>query len=137
MLTMCCAMLCRSVPCFIMLQGLGKTLQSITFLAHLKWVMNVPGPHLVVVPLSVMSSWMTELARWCPELRAVKLHTADTEERKRLKKEVGYSLAGHDCAYMCLGGGDCAVEGRGACGVEAVGQGVCVRIYGGGRGGGM
>lgn len=46
-----------------MLQGLGKTLQSITFLAHLKWVMNVPGPHLVVVPLSVMSSWMTELAR--------------------------------------------------------------------------
>lgn len=81
-----------------MLQGLGKTLQSITFLAHLKWVMNVPGPHLVVVPLSVMSSWMTELARWCPELRAVKLHTADTEERKRLKKEVGYSLAVHDCA---------------------------------------
>jgi hypothetical protein len=45
-------------------QGLGKTLQSITFLAHLKWVMNVPGPHLVVVPLSVMSSWMSELARW-------------------------------------------------------------------------
>jgi SWI/SNF-related matrix-associated actin-dependent regulator of chromatin subfamily A member 5 len=47
----------------LLLQGLGKTLQSITFLAHLKWVMDVPGPHLVVVPLSVMSSWMTELAR--------------------------------------------------------------------------
>jgi hypothetical protein len=26
--------------------------------------------------------------RWCPDLRAVKLHTADPEERKRLKKEV-------------------------------------------------
>jgi hypothetical protein len=44
-------------------QGLGKTLQAITFLAHLKWVMGVPGPHLVVVPLSVMSSWMTELQK--------------------------------------------------------------------------
>jgi hypothetical protein len=26
--------------------------------------------------------------RWCPDLRAVKLHTADPEERKRLKREV-------------------------------------------------
>jgi hypothetical protein len=62
----CCATVltsCRAVLC-CGVQGLGKTLQSITFLAHLKWVMNVPGPHLVVVPLSVMSSWMSELARW-------------------------------------------------------------------------
>jgi SWI/SNF-related matrix-associated actin-dependent regulator of chromatin subfamily A member 5 len=43
--------------------GLGKTLQSIAFLATLKWGLGVPGPHLVVVPLSVMSSWMAELAR--------------------------------------------------------------------------
>eukprot|EP00775_Hariotina_reticulata_P009454 gene9454-9620_t len=49
--------------------GLGKTLQTITFLAHLKWNLGVPGPHLVVVPLSVMSSWMLELAR--PTLWAV------------------------------------------------------------------
>lgn len=26
--------------------------------------------------------------RWCPDLRAVKLHTADPDERKRLRKEV-------------------------------------------------
>ncbi len=26
--------------------------------------------------------------RWCPELRAVRLHTSDPEERKRLRKEV-------------------------------------------------
>lgn len=67
----CCALLRRPGWCFAVMltlccavQGLGKTLQSITFLAHLKWVMDVPGPHLVVVPLSVMSSWMSELARW-------------------------------------------------------------------------
>lgn len=43
--------------------GLGKTLQTIAFIAHLKYEMGVPGPHLVVVPLSVMSSWMAELAK--------------------------------------------------------------------------
>lgn len=28
------------------------------------------------------------LCRWCPELRAVRLHTSDPEERKRIKKHV-------------------------------------------------
>jgi len=64
--------------------GLGKTLQTIAFLAHLKFDLGVPGPHLVVAPLSVLSSWMTEIKRFCPELRAVKLHSSDVEERKRL-----------------------------------------------------
>ena len=64
--------------------GLGKTLQTIAFLAHLKFDLGVPGPHLVVAPLSVLSSWMTELKRFCPELRTVKLHSSDAEERKRL-----------------------------------------------------
>eukprot|EP00878_Enallax_costatus_P024699 GHUV01026379.1.p1 GENE.GHUV01026379.1~~GHUV01026379.1.p1 ORF type:complete len:570 (+),score=274.12 GHUV01026379.1:491-2200(+) len=45
--------------------GLGKTLQTIAFLAHLKFRLGVSGPHLVVVPLSVMSSWMNELANCC------------------------------------------------------------------------
>jgi hypothetical protein len=59
-------------------------LQTIAFLAHLKFELGVPGPHLVVAPLSVLSSWMTEIKRFCPELRAVKLHSSDVEERKRL-----------------------------------------------------
>tara|TARA_B100000795_G_scaffold142713_1_gene106831 strand:- start:467 stop:769 length:303 start_codon:yes stop_codon:yes gene_type:complete len=59
-------------------------LQTIAFLAHLKFDLGVPGPHLVVAPLSVLSSWMTEIKRFCPELRAVKLHSSDVEERKRL-----------------------------------------------------
>ena len=39
--------------------GLGKTLQTISFIAALA-ERGVKGPHLVVVPLSVMSSWMGE-----------------------------------------------------------------------------
>ena len=122
--------------------GLGKTLQTIAFLAHLKFNLGVSGPHLVICPLSVLSSWMTEIKvrahralslarahfthrrrrraaaacpcrraavriallpaprrrshracaslgarpsqRFCPALRAIKLHSSDQEERKRL-----------------------------------------------------
>jgi len=66
--------------------GLGKTLQTIAFLAHLKFVRGVSGPFLVVVPLSVISSWMEELSKWCPDLRAVRLHSSDPSEVKRLKQ---------------------------------------------------
>ena len=51
--------------------GLGKTLQSISFLACIKEMRGVKGPHLIVCPLSVLSSWMDELAKWCPKLRVV------------------------------------------------------------------
>lgn len=36
--------------------GLGKTLQSITFVAYLRDILRVNGPYLVVVPLSVLSN---------------------------------------------------------------------------------
>ncbi|GAX72787.1 hypothetical protein CEUSTIGMA_g243.t1 [Chlamydomonas eustigma] len=68
--------------------GLGKTLQTISFLAYLKYVRGVQGPHLVVVPLSVLSSWMLEFKKWCPTLRVVRLHVNDEGERARLRKEV-------------------------------------------------
>ena len=38
--------------------GLGKTLQSISFIAYMVHVRRLPGPHLVVVPLSVLFNWM-------------------------------------------------------------------------------
>jgi hypothetical protein len=68
--------------------GLGKTLQTIAFLAHLKFVRGITGPHLVVVPLSVLSNWKNEFRRFCPALNVVRLHSADMSERERLKKEV-------------------------------------------------
>jgi len=46
-------------------------------------------PPQVVVPLSVLSSWLQELKRWCPALRVVRLHAGDVDERKRLRREVG------------------------------------------------
>jgi hypothetical protein len=48
----------------------------------------VGGPHLIVAPLSVLSSWMTEFKRFCPELKVIKLHSSDPTERDRLKNSI-------------------------------------------------
>lgn len=54
--------------------GLGKTIQSIGFLAYLHHSMGKHGPHLIVVPLSVLSNWISEIERFCPSFRAVRFH---------------------------------------------------------------
>jgi SWI/SNF-related matrix-associated actin-dependent regulator of chromatin subfamily A member 5 len=77
--------------------GLGKTLQTISFLAALK-ERNIGGPHLVVVPLSVMSSWLGEFRKWCPSLRVVRIHTTDRAERERLRKDVLSDIRSYDVA---------------------------------------
>lgn len=42
--------------------GLGKTVQTIGFLAHLKGK-GLDGPYLVVAPLSTLSNWVNEVNR--------------------------------------------------------------------------
>jgi SWI/SNF-related matrix-associated actin-dependent regulator of chromatin subfamily A member 5 len=66
--------------------GLGKTLQTIGFLSYLFEKLNKKGPHLVVVPLSVLSNWMSEIERFCPSFRAVRFH-GPKSERDRIKEE--------------------------------------------------
>ncbi|EKX46521.1 hypothetical protein GUITHDRAFT_70514 [Guillardia theta CCMP2712] len=66
--------------------GLGKTLQVISLLGFLKTVRGEDGPHIVIAPLSVMNNWVTEIKRWCPQLRAVPFHGPQSE-RERIKRE--------------------------------------------------
>lgn len=47
--------------------GLGKTLQTLSLIAYLAEKHGHKGPHLLVCPLSVLGSWMTEISRWLPE----------------------------------------------------------------------
>ena len=49
--------------------GLGKTIQTIAFLAHLATEKHVWGPHLIVVPTSVMLNWEMELKKWAPAFK--------------------------------------------------------------------
>lgn len=46
--------------------GLGKTIQTIALLAYLACEKGDWGPHLVVVPTSVMLNWEMEFKKWCP-----------------------------------------------------------------------
>ena len=77
--------------------GLGKTLQTLSFLSWLKEERpEGDGPSLVICPLSVLSSWLTEARKFTPHLRIVKLHSSDLNERERLKKKLrdprGYDI---------------------------------------------
>ena len=58
--------------------GLGKTLQTISLLAFLR-EKNVWGPFLVVGPVSVLASWVDEIARWAPAIPALLYHGTPAE----------------------------------------------------------
>ena len=45
-------------------------------------------PCAVVVPLSVISSWMAEFRRWAPHLRVARVHGSDIAEKLRVRNEV-------------------------------------------------
>lgn len=54
-------------------QGLGKTLQTISFLAYLKHYRDIAGPHLIVVPKSTLQNWAREFSRWTPDFNIISL----------------------------------------------------------------
>ncbi len=41
--------------------GLGKTLQTISFLSYLRHYRGIPGPHFIIVPKSTLQNWASEL----------------------------------------------------------------------------
>ena len=53
--------------------GLGKTIQTISFLAFLREMKSF-GPFLIVAPLSTLSNWIDEFARWTPEIKTLLYH---------------------------------------------------------------
>lgn len=59
--------------------GLGKTLQTISFLGYLRHIMDITGPHLVVVPKSTLDNWKREFAKWTPEVNVLVLQGAKDE----------------------------------------------------------
>ncbi|KAK7988253.1 hypothetical protein PG989_008568 [Apiospora arundinis] len=65
--------------------GLGKTIQTIALLAHLACHHEVWGPHLVIVPTSVMLNWEMEFKKWCPGFKVLSYY-GSIEERKRKRQ---------------------------------------------------
>lgn len=67
--------------------GLGKTIQTIALLAHLACEKEVWGPHLIVVPTSVMLNWEMEFKKWAP---GFKILTYYGSREQRLEKRKGW-----------------------------------------------
>lgn len=51
--------------------GLGKTLQTISFLGYLRYIKNIDGPFIVIVPKSTLDNWRREFEKWTPGVKAV------------------------------------------------------------------
>ncbi|KAH9711470.1 helicase lymphoid-specific [Citrus sinensis] len=72
--------------------GLGKTIQTIAFLAHLKGN-GLHGPYLVIAPLSTLSNWVNEISRFVPSVSAIIYHGSKKERdeirRKHMPRAIG------------------------------------------------
>lgn len=65
--------------------GLGKTIQTIALLAHLAIENEIWGPHLVVVPTSVILNWEMEFKKWCPGFK-IMTYYGNQEERRQKRR---------------------------------------------------
>lgn len=65
--------------------GLGKTIQTIALLAHLAEEHQVWGPHLIVVPTSVILNWEMEFKKFLPGFKVLSYY-GTVEERAQKRK---------------------------------------------------
>eukprot|EP00924_Labyrinthula_sp_SR-Ha-C_P012648 augustus_masked-scaffold_10-processed-gene-13.51-mRNA-1 protein AED:0.18 eAED:0.19 QI:0/-1/0/1/-1/1/1/0/1786 len=68
--------------------GLGKTLQTIALFAYLASYRNIWGPHLIIVPSSVLLNWELEFKRFCPGLKVLAYYGTPKE---RKEKRIGWN----------------------------------------------
>ncbi|MDQ2858593.1 MAG: DEAD/DEAH box helicase, partial [Candidatus Eremiobacteraeota bacterium] len=85
--------------------GLGKTVQVLSYLVRRKHIEG-PAPALVIAPTSVTHTWESEIARFAPELRTLRLHSG-SERASRYEDVPGadvvitsYALARLDAALL-------------------------------------
>ncbi|KAJ3642802.1 hypothetical protein Zmor_025555 [Zophobas morio] len=65
--------------------GLGKTIQTIALLTHLACEKENWGPHLIVVPTSVMLNWEMECKKWSPAFKILTYY--GTQKERKLKRQ--------------------------------------------------
>ncbi|KDN52546.1 hypothetical protein K437DRAFT_232182 [Tilletiaria anomala UBC 951] len=51
--------------------GLGKTIQTISLITFLIEAKRQPAPYLVIVPLSTLTNWVNEFAKWAPSVGVI------------------------------------------------------------------
>lgn len=63
--------------------GLGKTIQTVGLITYLMEIKKVNGPYLIIVPLSTISNWDLEFAKWAPHIVKI-VYKGTKDQRKRL-----------------------------------------------------
>ncbi|KAI1321718.1 SNF2 family N-terminal domain-containing protein [Xylariaceae sp. FL0255] len=74
--------------------GLGKTIQVISLLSQLHGEGSF-GPYLVIAPLSTLSNWQSEFAKWTPSIPFILYHGTIQERQEMFKTKLwnNYPLA--------------------------------------------
>ncbi|KAK2630522.1 hypothetical protein QTJ16_001342 [Diplocarpon rosae] len=79
--------------------GLGKTIQTISLVAKLR-ESGYKGPFLIVAPMSTLSNWDEEFAKWLPSVPAAKYHGAPAHRqdlfRTRIQKNYSEEVLSFD-----------------------------------------
>lgn len=77
--------------------GLGKTIQTISLLAYLACEKQIWGPHLIVVPTSVLLNWEMEFKRFAPGLKVLTYYGSP---QQRKEKRRGWNKP--DSFHVCI-----------------------------------
>ncbi|PVH82662.1 hypothetical protein DL98DRAFT_586260 [Cadophora sp. DSE1049] len=67
--------------------GLGKTIQTISLVAKLR-ESDYKGPFLIVAPMSTLSNWDEEFAKWLPSVPVVKYHGVPAHRQDIFKSRI-------------------------------------------------
>ncbi|VDC02001.1 unnamed protein product [Peniophora sp. CBMAI 1063] len=67
--------------------GLGKTIQTISLITYLIEAKRQRGPYLVIVPLSTMTNWSGEFAKWAPGVKVIS-YKGSPMVRKDLQNDI-------------------------------------------------
>lgn len=80
--------------------GLGKTVQTIGFLSHLR-NKGVLGPYLIIGPLSTLPNWVNEFRKFCPEFPVVLYH-GNKQERADIRAQRMPTTAAINAAFPAI-----------------------------------
>ncbi|KAM3137789.1 hypothetical protein pb186bvf_010032 [Paramecium bursaria] len=65
--------------------GLGKTIQTIGFIAYLADKYNIRGPHVIIAPLTTVRNWMREFSKWMPNCKVMILEALQEKREEQIK----------------------------------------------------
>jgi len=72
--------------------GLGKTVQTIAFLAHLAQFHKKPGPFLIVAPSSTLNNWHQEFNKFLPSFKVLP-YCGSINQRKEIRLHWNYNYS--------------------------------------------